>query len=221
MRFALTQNTTTIKITLAALASLLALGLASPQAHAAEVTGTSPATGAVTLHSGDTFKLTITTDDDSNIAELEVDHNLQDSLPEFNLCADEAQPYCDAPSQAQFEAAGVSVAFANGAWTIDFGDDVTEAFLDNGGITFYLAMRDADGDYLWGSMSPTTPANTFAYTLSVATDDEDTTPAPEITVPSVPNTAAATEDHLSGKVALGTGVIGLVATAVIIALKRK
>ena len=221
MSFGTTQNTTTIKITLAALASLLALGLASPQAHAAEVTGTSPATGSVVLPGDGTFKLTITTDGDPNIAELEVDHSLQDSLPEFTLCADETQPYCDAPSQSQFEAAGVSVTFTSGAWTIDFGSDVTKDFLDNGGITFYLAMRDADGDYLWGSMSPTTPANTFAYTLSVATDDDDTTPAPEITVPSVPNTATAAEDNLSGKVAIGTGVVGLVATAIIIALRRK
>src|SRR5690606_30710930 len=62
--------------------------------------------------------------------------------------------------------AGVTVTYDDGTqeWTFDFGPTVTQLFIDNGGITFYTVLKDCYGNE-WGSMSPTTPANTFAYTF--------------------------------------------------------
>ena len=42
---------------------------------------------------------------------------------------------------------------------------MTDAIVGNGGITFYLVIKDSSGNR-WGSMSPTTAENTFAYTVA-------------------------------------------------------
>ncbi len=123
----------------------------------------SPAEGAVLLGADDNFVLTVDAADD-NLYELEVDHSLWATIPEFSVYASEADPY--GGDAALFADAGVTVDYnaADQVWTIDFGADVTQLFIDNG-ITFYLVLIDQDG-LSWGSMDPTTPENTFAYTLS-------------------------------------------------------
>lgn len=161
----------------------------APSVGAASVTSTMPATGVTSVAPGETFKLTINTDNDPDIAALEVDHSIA-SLPEFTLAADATDPYDG--DAAAYNAAGVSVVYnqTSGQWVIDFGPTVTQAIIDNGGVTFYLVLRDGAGDILWGSMSPTTPQNTFAFTVTRAaaadpvTEDDD-----EAVIPGVPNTA--------------------------------
>ena len=230
MNLAQTYRTTTVKIILAAAVTLLTLGSITSTAKAASVTSTTPAVGNVALAKDGTFKLTITTDNDPAIAEIEVDHSLETTVPEFSLCADQAQPYCTAGDQQQFEAAGASVTYGAGVWEIDFGQTLTSQILNNGGITFYLALRDADGDYLWGSMSPTTPENTFAFTVTESdevttpvdedeNETDDTTPSAEVTVPGVPNTATATDNTVTA-ILSGAGAIG-VGAALYLAVRRK
>lgn len=50
-------------------------------------------------------------------------------------------------------------------WTIDLGTTVTNAFIINGVITFYIKLIDEAGN-AFGSMDPTGEDNTFAYTIS-------------------------------------------------------
>ncbi|MBO3118098.1 hypothetical protein J4050_15200, partial [Winogradskyella sp. DF17] len=45
----------------------------------------------------------------------------------------------------------------------------TDLFIANGGITLYTVLKDCAGNEL-GSMSPTTPDNTFAYSFDNDTD---------------------------------------------------
>ncbi|MFZ6053386.1 HYR-like domain-containing protein, partial [Halocola ammonii] len=117
---------------------------------------------------GGNFVWTVDASDD-NLFSLEVDHSLQNSLPEFTVYADAGDPYGSAQAATDFANAGVSVIYddANQIWTIDFGPAVTQQLIDNGGITFYTVLEDCNGNAL-GSMSPTGPDNTFVYDL----DDE-------------------------------------------------
>jgi hypothetical protein len=135
-----------------------------------KLTSVSPAEGEVLLSNVGTFKLTVDADDEvNNLRELEIDHSMEGSLPEFSVYADETNPYGDDASRDQFIAQGVLVTYDPVAqeWTIDFGKAISDAFVANGGITFYLVLIDDAGNEL-GSMSPTNDDNTFAYTLSRA-----------------------------------------------------
>ncbi|MFZ6053554.1 hypothetical protein, partial [Halocola ammonii] len=87
---------------------------------------------------GGNFVWTVDASDD-NLFSLEVDHSLQNSLPEFTVYADAGDPYGSQQAEDDFTAAGVSVVYddVNQTWTIDFGPAVTQQFIDNGGITFY------------------------------------------------------------------------------------
>ncbi|HPS33522.1 MAG TPA: putative Ig domain-containing protein, partial [Anaerolineaceae bacterium] len=138
-----------------------------------------PPEGAVALSPKDTFVLTVDALD-NNLFELEVDHSMEGSLPEFSVYADADNPYGSAEAAAQFAAMGVSVSYdaTLQKWTIDFGEAVTDAFITNGGITFYFVLQDTEGNQ-WGTMYGTTPENTFVYTLTVTnTLEEEIASAP-------------------------------------------
>jgi len=140
------------------------------QESASTLASVSPTAGPVVLSNVGTFKLTVDADDEvNNLRELEIDHSMEGSLPEFSVYASEENPYGDDASRDQFIAQGVLVTYDPVAqeWTIDFGKAISDAFVANGGITFYLVLIDDAGNEL-GSMSPTTADNTFVYTLSRA-----------------------------------------------------
>ncbi len=95
------------------------------------------------------------------------------------MYASETDPY--GGDGALFASAGVTVDYdaTEQVWTIDFGDVITDKFITNGGITFYMVLKDLAGN-TWGSMSPTTDANTYIYTIEldeVAPVMEDVLPA--------------------------------------------
>ena len=106
-----------------------------------------PAEGALLFGPEDTFVLTVDAADD-NLYELEIDHSLSATLPEFSVYADAANPWGTPEDKAQFDDAGVTVAYdaTDQVWTIDFGDTVTDAFIANGGITFYMVLTDMVGN---------------------------------------------------------------------------
>lgn len=142
--------------------------------------GVTPAEGHIVLGPSENFILTVDAKDD-NLYELEIDHSMESNpgTPEFSVYADETDPY--GGDGALFDAAGVSVTYdaTLQKWTIDFGATITDTFVTNGGITFYLVLKDAEGNQ-WGTMYGTTPENTFVYTLE--RDDqapvlEEVTPA--------------------------------------------
>ena len=132
--------------------------------------GITPAEGAVELAHDANFILTVTAADE-NLYELEVDHSLAASLPEFSVYASATDPYGSAEDAAAFAAAGVVVTYDADAqeWTIDFGEAVTNAIVANEGVTFYLVIKDEAGNE-WGTMYGTTPENTFSYTITQAAD---------------------------------------------------
>jgi len=128
------------------------------------VSVTPPHDSTILLGIGDTFSLTIEAEDD-NLYELEIDHSMETTLPEFSVYASEADPY--GGDEALFAAQGVSVTYDDETqtWVIDFGAAVSGLIADNGGITFYLVLEDMAGNQ-WGSMYDLTPENTFKYTVS-------------------------------------------------------
>ena len=125
---------------------------------------TPPHDSTVLLGIGDTFSLTIEAEDD-NLFELEIDHSMETTLPEFSVYASEADPY--GGDGDLFAAQGVSVTYDDETqtWVIDFGETVSGMIANNGGITFYLVLKDMAGNQ-WGSMYDVTPENTFKYTVS-------------------------------------------------------
>jgi nicotinamide mononucleotide adenylyltransferase len=136
----------------------------APDNTAPKLVGVSPEAGEVNLEYDETFKLEVTASDE-NLYELEVDHSMEATLPEFSVYADADNPYGD--SASEFAEAGVEVIYdaEEQKWTIDFGEEVTNQIVDNEGITFYLVLVDEAGNK-WGSMDPTTEENTFAYTVT-------------------------------------------------------
>ena len=118
----------------------------------------------ILLGSGDTFSLTIEAEDD-NLYELEIDHSMETTLPEFSVYASEADPY--GGDGDLFIAQGVTVTYDDETqtWVIDFGETVSGLIADNGGITFYLVLRDKAGNQ-WGSMYQVDEYNTFKYIVS-------------------------------------------------------
>jgi hypothetical protein len=128
-----------------------------------------PTEGNVELGANETFVWTFDASDlGNNLYELEIDHNMEE-LPEFSVYASALNPYGTAADKAEFEAYGVSVTYdtAEQKWVIDFGDAVTDQLVSNGGITFYVVLKDRSGNQ-WGTMYGTTPENTFAYTITRA-----------------------------------------------------
>ncbi|MBC3759099.1 VCBS repeat-containing protein, partial [Hyunsoonleella sp. SJ7] len=135
-----------------------------------------PDTGAYCLL-GNSFVWTVDASDE-NLFSLEVDHSLEGTVPEFTVYASASDPY--GGNEADFTALGAVVTYDDvlQQWTIDFGETVTDLFIANGGITLYAVLKDCAGNEL-GSMSPTTPENTFAYTF----DNDNEAPVLEAVTP--------------------------------------
>lgn len=141
--------------------------------------GVTPVAGEVVLAPTQNFVLTVDAAD-GNLYELEIDHNMQDNpaTPEFSVYASVENPYGTDADRTLFEETfGVHVTYDGDLqkWTIDFGPSVTNSFITNGGIIFYMVLEDLGGN-TWGSMDPTTEENTFSYTFEAINSLE-----PEIT----------------------------------------
>lgn len=130
-----------------------------------------PNEGEIILSEDDTFIWTIQFDD-PNLVAIEVDHNFEGILPEFWLHANEANPYGTEEDKLEFESYGVLVVFDadTQTWTINFGSNISQNyFLEQEGVTFYVKAFDVVGNE-FGTMSGTTPENTFVYTMISALD---------------------------------------------------
>src|SRR5690606_16843370 len=119
---------------------------------------------------------------DANLYALEIDHNIG-ALPEFTVYADADNPWGDQAAADQASAVGLNLTYTaagnDGTWTFTFdrNGSAWNTIYANGGITFYTVLSDCNINEL-GSMSPTTPANTFAYTFdNAAPTDLVVTPA--------------------------------------------
>jgi len=164
---------------------------AAPAASAPTLDAVSPTPDAIELATGENFVWTVDANDvDGDLASLEIDHSLgaysgtpeEDQLPEFTVYADPENVYGSPEAEAAFASFGVTVSYDEELekWTIDFGDNITDRFVDEEGITFYVVLKDVDGNK-FGSMSPTTEDNTFVYGLSRA---EASAPVEEVEEPS-------------------------------------
>ena len=127
-----------------------------------EFKGVEPEPGLIIVRDGDKFKLKIRASD-KNLFELEIDHSLEATLPEFSVYASEDLPYGSLEAKARFEAYGVTVDYdaESQTWEIDFGENVT-TFVSAKKVKFYIVLRDKSGNQ-WGTMYGTTPENTFEY----------------------------------------------------------
>lgn len=123
-----------------------------------------PKNGDIQIATGDSFKVEVSVLG-QGIYELEIDHSLESILPEFSVYASESDPY--GGDKDEFDAAGVQVKYSDGKWEIDFGEVVTETFSEEDEVRLYFAVRDESGNYLWGSMSPTTEENTRIYSINL------------------------------------------------------
>ncbi len=134
-----------------------------------ELTSVTPVEGSVVLEYDETFVLTVDGYDAIGLYELEIDHSMESELQEFSVYASEENPYGTNEDKAAFESYGVDVTYdgAEQKWTIDFGPAVTNTFVEKGGITFYIVIKDTAGNE-FGTMYGTTPENTFAYIVTQA-----------------------------------------------------
>ena len=131
---------------------------------APELVEVSPAEGAQCLQGGN-FVWSVKAQDD-NLYELEVDHSMQGTIPEFSVYANTENPYGTEQDKLEFESYGVLVTYDDiqQKWTIDFGSAITNMLTDNGSITFYIVIKDIVGNQ-WGTMYGTADSNTFIYTF--------------------------------------------------------
>ena len=123
-----------------------------------------PEEGEVVIKDGESFVFIVRAFD-KNLYELEIDHSLEDILPEFSVYADEDNPYGSLEDKAKFESYGVTVTYDadTQTWTIDFGDEITaNFFLAAQQVRFFIVIHDIYGN-TWGTMYGTTPENTFVY----------------------------------------------------------
>lgn len=192
------QRKTPLLAAISLVVAMLVVSLLAPMARASSVVGVT--SNIADVPNGESLVLTVTAQNDGDVAELEIDTSLPAVFPDFSVYADEADPYGgDGPL---FASAGVTVTYdaAKSQWVIDFGQDVTDEIRNNGGkINFYMVLRDANNVALWGSMNLPAPDSTFSFDVIAGTgdslvppandnDDDDEEPA---VVPGVPNTALA------------------------------
>ncbi|MCM3625122.1 hypothetical protein M4D70_23140 [Brevibacillus borstelensis] len=122
-----------------------------------------------TITDGQDFVLTISAEDESDLYSLEVDHSMS-QLPEFTLYAHEENPWGSTEAQEQATEAGVTATYDSGTkkWVLTFKADgnAYEKITEQGTVTFYFVVKDVEGN-AFGSMDPTTPENTFTYTVKV------------------------------------------------------
>ena len=97
---------------------------------------------------------------------IKIDHRVSYTT-EFSLYADSTNVYGDSESATQFTTAGVQASYdeTEQKWSIDFGTNITDAIVTNGGITIYIVVEDLAGNQ-FGSMYTVTEDNTFAYTVT-------------------------------------------------------
>lgn len=90
-----------------------------------------------------------------------------DSRYQFTLTADENNPCGDDCSG--LDAQGISVSYVSdslgGAWSIDFGADISSELVDSGKVEIYAALKDQDKNNLWGDMS--NPSSDQRVTINV------------------------------------------------------
>lgn len=127
-----------------------------------EFKGVEPAPGTIVIKD-EGFKWIVKAYDE-HLYELEIDHSLEATLPEFSVYANAENPYGTDEDREKFEQYGVIVTYdeETQTWTIDFGMAVTRKFIQAGTVTFYIVLKDVNG-YAWGSMFDVTPENTFIY----------------------------------------------------------
>ena len=127
-----------------------------------EFKGVEPAPGTIVIKD-EGFKWIVKAYDE-HLYELEIDHSLEATLPEFSVYANAENPYGTDEDREKFEQYGVIVTYdeETQTWTIDFGMAVTREFIQAGTVTFYIVLKDVNG-YAWGSMFDVTPENTFIY----------------------------------------------------------
>jgi len=130
------------------------------------LTVVSPAEGPVVLGSSPFVWIVDAADAGDNLYELEIDHNIA-GLQEFSLYASEISPYGTLAEKDLFMSQGVYVNYiaSDHTWVINFGNTVTDVLVAQGNISFYVVLKDLNGNQ-WGTMYGTTPDNTFNYTIS-------------------------------------------------------
>ncbi|NLK12914.1 MAG: InlB B-repeat-containing protein, partial [Candidatus Phytoplasma sp.] len=112
---------------------------------------------------------------DDNLYSLEVDHSLNTN--EFTVYASEQDPY--GGQQAAFKELDVVVVFADGTWTITFGNgamDLIKSVTQLDEFKVHVVIKDHVGN-AFGSMSPTTEENTVSiniYNLDLVEDGTTT-----------------------------------------------
>lgn len=129
-----------------------------------------PEGGDVVLAEGDTFQYGVNFDGDE-VAALELDIIIADPVAplnakeQFTVYADADNPYGN--DSEKFAAMGVSVAYAEGSWSIDFGPIVTPAMAESGEVKIYAALRADDKSKLWGDMMAPTAEMVRKFNISV------------------------------------------------------
>lgn len=94
---------------------------------------------------------------------LEVDHNRSAYLPEFHLYADSINPYGNYDDKLVFNKHGVTVAFDNGTWTMTYKDPIASLLRSLGSITYFLAAKNTNGDYITNDMNAVKDEQRFTF----------------------------------------------------------
>lgn len=185
----------------------LVIGLMVRPVGATSLAGVSSNIAEVPGNTDTNFIMKVRAHNDGDLAALEVDHSLQGTLPEFTVYANAANPYGD--DQADYVAAGLTVSYnpSLSEWTFEFDRNGSAwGVIDAAGdVSFYFALKDINGQTLWGTMNGTTADNTFAFDFVEGTGDElvyvpledaegidgtnDAAAPSPIVVPGVPNTS--------------------------------
>ena len=142
------------KIALVLLGLVLVLGFTGCDSSVDPPVDTeAPVLGEVTLEN-DTegnLVLKVSATDNEGLATLEVDHNLEGTVPEFTVGTEDMND----------PTSGARSTFADGTWTLSFGEAMSNSVRDNANseMTFHFVITDVNGNQ-FGNMDPTTTENT-------------------------------------------------------------